>query len=85
MWTDLAEGDGFAGFLENVNRIEDTRLADQWRTWLRKADDLVAVNNPIEAAARAAGLPWPLPPITVDSFDWTNFEHPIKAFVAQLT
>jgi hypothetical protein len=82
MWTDLAEGDGFAGFLENVNRIEDTRLADQWVAWVKKANELVVVADPIEAAARAAGLPWPLPPITADSFDWTNFEHPMKAFVS---
>lgn len=32
----------------------------------------------IESAARALGLPWPLPPITMDSFEWTNFEHPLK-------
>lgn len=30
----------------------------------------------IESAARAAGLPWPLPPIGMDSFDWTRFDHP---------
>lgn len=29
-------------------------------------------------AAKMMGLPWPIPPIEMDDFDWTNFEHPFK-------
>jgi hypothetical protein len=32
----------------------------------------------VEVAARTAGLPWPLPPIGMEDFEWTNFEHPLK-------
>jgi glycosyltransferase involved in cell wall biosynthesis len=34
--------------------------------------------DPLKAAAEELGLPWPLPPIGMDDFDWTNFEHPLK-------
>jgi glycosyltransferase involved in cell wall biosynthesis len=35
-------------------------------------------NDPLKMAAEELGLSWPLPPIGIEDFDWTNFEHPLK-------
>ncbi|MHB1301846.1 MAG: glycosyltransferase family 2 protein [Acidiphilium sp.] len=63
MWTELAEGDGFGSFLENVNRVEDRSLVNQWERWGHRGAALEVIGDPVETAARSFGLSWPLPPI----------------------
>ncbi len=45
---------------------------------VRLIQTIDTADNPIKTAARKLGLPWPLPQIGLEDFDWTNFEHPLK-------
>lgn len=51
--------------------VKDTEI-------VRLVQTIDTADNPIETAARNLGLPWPLPQIGMEDFEWTNFEHPLK-------